>query len=287
MKKAILVMVVCSFTLLACKKKGCTDPLAVNYDSSAKDDNGTCLSVPTLSTIPLVSLSIDSVQTGGIITSDGNSLVTERGICWGTHPSPNVYISQTTIDGSGTGTYTSYIDVGTLTTYYLRAYAKNANGIGYGNVISSPLSIGSQHQGGTVFYLDGNGGGLIAAPVVQFGAEWGCLGTSTGASGIAIGTGNQNTINIEAGCTSPATAADICANLTSGGYSDWFLPSKDELNLMYQNIDVVNNGYDYYWSSSESASGMNDFAWSQNFSNGNQTNTVKYATYHVRAVRAF
>ena len=44
-----------------------------------------------------------------------------------------------------------------LTTYYLRAYAKNANGIGYGNVISSPLSIGSQYQGGTVFYLDGNG----------------------------------------------------------------------------------------------------------------------------------
>ena len=168
--------------------------------------------------------------------------------------------------------------------------------------------LGDTYQGGIIFYLDGNGGGLIAAPTDQvLGAQWGCYGTTiSGANGIAIGTGAQNTIDIEAGCTTPGTAADICANLTLGGYSDWFLPSKDELNLMWTNIGQGNTlglgnlGYyliesnrfgfsDYsYWSSTESG-GSN--AWRQNFSNGLQyyTNGVgtKSFNFSVRAIRAF
>jgi len=149
-------------------------------------------------------------------------------------------------------------------------------------------AIGDTHQGGIVFYLDGNGGGLVAAPSDQSSAVWGCYGTSiSGAAGTAIGTGNQNTIDIEAGCTTPGTAADICANLTLGGYSDWFLPSRDELNKMYENIGGIIGIFadDYYWSSSEV-----DYrdAWAQDFSNGNQNSTtIKALTFNVRAVRAF
>ena len=120
------------------------------------------------------------------------------------------------------------------------------------------------------------------------------------ANGIAIGTGVQNTIDIESGCTTSGTAADICANLTLDGYSDWFLPSKDELNLMWLNLaDSDGDGYNagptdpnniggfannYYWSSSQYDSVS---AWKQYFYYGNQFNDYKNNNYYIRAVRAF
>ena len=88
-------------------------------------------------------------------------------------------------------------------------------------------------------------------------------------------------------------AAKLCYDLSSGGFSDWYLPSKYELNLMYMNIGQGNvlglgnvGGFalNYYWSSSEY---NNNYAWTQTFLNGNQGSDSKYYTYYVRAVRAF
>ena len=162
---------------------------------------------------------------------------------------------------------------------------------------NSALAIGDTHQGGIIFYLDASGGGLIAAPSDQSSdAEWGCSGTLiSGADGTAIGTGYQNTIDIEAGCTTLFTAADICANLTLGGYSDWFLPSKDELNEMYVNLHQQGLGdfaNERYWSSTEPSSGDNGLdiscAWSQNFQGGSQIDgRARNNPSYVRAVRRF
>ena len=156
---------------------------------------------------------------------------------------------------------------------------------------SCGLSIGDWHAGGIIFYLDGTGcSGLVAAPTdLSTGAEWGCYGIAiAGADGTAIGTGYQNTIDIEAGCSAPGTAADLCSN-----YTDWFLPSRDELNLMYQNIGPGNalglgnvGGFAnaYYWSST--VYNVNA-AWLQGLFNGYQGGSVKTNTLYVRAVRAF
>ena len=159
---------------------------------------------------------------------------------------------------------------------------------------SGNLAIGDIYQGGIVFWLDGNGGGLIAAPSDQSAeTDWGCTGSDiSGADGTAIGTGNQNTIDIEVGCSTTGTAPDICANLTLGGFSDWFLPSKDELNQMYLNIgqgsslsNIGNFDNVPYWSSSEYNL---HFAWVQSFLNGTPTYINKVVwTYNVRAIRAF
>ena len=76
----------------------------------------------------------------------------------------------------------------------------------------------------------------------------------TGATGTAIGTGQANTTAIVTTQGAGSYAAQLCNDLTVGGYNDWFLPSKDELDLMYENLYLQEVGGftdDYYWSSSE------------------------------------
>jgi len=165
---------------------------------------------------------------------------------------------------------------------------------------TDPLIIGDFHEGGVVFYLNGSGGGLVCAVTDQdyngdFTLEWGCFGTTiSGADGTGIGTGAQNTIDIVAGCTTTGIAAYVCSELGLNGYGDWFLPSKDELNEMYQNKVAINNtaiangGTAFvsttYWSSSEDD---DNFAGLQYFSNGYQGSLDKNGASRVRAVRAF
>ena len=122
----------------SCQKdiEGCTDATAVNYNPDANIDNSTCQYVPTLSTKPIIYDLLINAESGGVITSDGGSEITVRGICWGTSPNPTI-ANDTTIDGSGTGSFSSFItNLNFSSTYYLRAYATNSNGTGYGDELS-------------------------------------------------------------------------------------------------------------------------------------------------------
>jgi hypothetical protein len=205
-----------------------------------------------------------------------------------------------TITGAGTGVDPYVVNAtNELQTLSVSAagdtlYLQNGGFVIIPGISVANIAIGDTYQGGIIFYLDGSGGGLIAAPSDQSSsAVWGCSGALVGANGTAIGTGNQNTINIEAGCSDPGTAAHICANLSLAGYTDWFLPSRGELNKMYQNIGQGNalglgnvGGFapNYYWSSTEATDGS---AWAQIFNGGGQTYGGKTSALYVRAVRAF
>ena len=119
--------------------------------------------------------------------------------------------------------------------------------------------IGDTLQGGIVFWLDGNGGGLIAAPSDQGQAEWGCFNINVPGTSTGFGTGAANTIAIvSASCLPSNNAAVICSDLILGGNNDWFLPSRDELQQMYNNIgqgsslgNIAGLANDYYWTSSQ------------------------------------
>ena len=167
----------------------------------------------------------------------------------------------------------------------------NCNGVPTWAVAHCPFVIGDIGQaGGIVFYLTDTTGqhGLEAAPVDQLSAAWGCvLVSSVGAAGTAVGTGAANTATIVARCNEQGIAAKVADAYILNGYGDWYLPSKEELNLLYNaKVAGVVGGFASrnYWSSSEVFA---DNAWYQVFSNGFQDYTTKDFKLGVRAVRAF
>jgi hypothetical protein len=155
-------------------------------------------------------------------------------------------------------------------------------------LIATP-TIGIFARGGIVFYVNGSGGGLVCAESDQgTDIQWGCKGSVIGGTGIELGEGLYNTASIASICTEVEIAARICSDLVENGYSDWFLPSRDEQELMYKNLNSTGLGVlanAWYWSSSEFDSNN---AWSMNFTNGYQiSNSSKNNGLRVRAVRAF
>lgn len=263
--------------------------------------------IPVLNTIVVASIGGTTARSGGNITNDGGAPIMNRGVCWGINQNPTIGNGNESSSGAGTGVYTSPImNLAPNTTYYLRAYATNSVGIAYGNEVNfttkptSDLAIGQSYQGGIIAYflmpgdpnfITGETHGLIIAAMDQStGAPWGCESTPiASANGLTLGTGYQNTINIIAECPTPGIAAKICYDLELEGYTDWYLPSRDELQLIYLNRSRI-GGFsdDSYWTSSQSST----WAYYQEFTCPEGINGccgIYYKSYNfsVRAIRSF
>jgi hypothetical protein len=118
-----------------------TNASGTTYAASTKNFF-TCAVIPTLTTTAISALSCETANSGGNTSSDGGDPVTVRGVCWSTSSGPTTGGSFTS-DGSGTGAFASAITGMTDgITYYLRAYATNGIGTGYGNEISFTTASG-------------------------------------------------------------------------------------------------------------------------------------------------
>lgn len=136
-------------------------------------------STPILTTTSVSSITQTSASSGGEVTNDGGNPVTGRGICWSTSPNPTISLSTKTSIGSGTGTFTSSIsNLNANTQYYVRAYATNSKGTGYGNEISFTTSE-------------------VALPTLTT-TEANTIGSSTARSGVSV-TNNGGTTITETG----------------------------------------------------------------------------------------
>jgi hypothetical protein len=200
-----------------------------------------------------------------------------------------------------------------------RIQALLANGSGAGGVASAsgraaakPAAPAKTYQigetgpaGGIVFHDKGaftNGWRYLeAAPGDLVPVQWGCLGVDVQGTSEAVGSGKANTERIVAILEQRGEdgAALFCAVLDTGGYTDWFLPSYGELDLMRRNLKqkgLGGFGSGLYWSSSQHTG--NDWvdgqrAFAQRFSDGAAAGDMlaggaeKTRTYSVRAIRQF
>ena len=159
------------------------------------------------------------------------------------------------------------------------------------NLNISTLEVGP--AGGIIFYDKGYVSDgwryLEAAPSdSEFTAQWGSWGHEVAETQLSVGSGRRNTELIVERLTQleeTDKAAQISHDLSINGFNDWFLPSRDELNLMFQNRYIV-GGFSSGWYMSSSHGTATD-AWVQNFTNGMQGINSKNFIYRVRAIRAF
>lgn len=171
----------------------------------------------------------------------------------------------------------------------------NSGNLSFSAAPPSTYTIGQAALGGIIAYINGGGstgtsGLVVTSTDVSTGTVWGCVGTSiTGAYGTAIGTGDANTVAIMAGCPTAGIAARLCGDLVSGGFSDWYLPSKDELNALYINrVAIGGLGTNTYWSSTEAnVKGNTNLAFVQSFATGLSEAQAKDNNLYVRAMRSF
>lgn len=188
------------------------------------------------------------------VLSDGGFVVLSRGVCWSTVPYPTVNDSHTS-DGEGVGYYTSVLtNLEETITYYIRAFATNSVGTSYSDQ----------------FVLTAEYRQYLSLPRMNY-------------------NGWVYVIYYDLGGMSWYNACNVCENLNYAGFSDWYLPDRNELYTMYLNRDniggfntTIDNGR--YWSST----GQRSYAYYVDFYDGHVDlvyNSYLSLPYKVRPIR--
>lgn len=233
---------------------------------------------------------VQSLTAGTGVTLSDNS---------GESPTPTIAIGQAV----GTSASVTFAHVATNSLNVVN------NVVGTGNITLSPnvssYVIGDTGpSGGKIFITPSTSGNTtgkyfevapIASEVIRTWATdtdpgiglGNAATTVSGADGTDIGTGQQNTADIvaQAGNVAATSAAVYCDQYSYGGFSDWFLPSKDELNELYTQRNIVGGLQVSYYSTSSEYS--NDAFWFQSFIDGNPNTPYKNNAYYIRPVRSF
>jgi len=271
---------------------GCTNPNAPNYWPLANNDNGSCL-VDTDN-----DLIYDVNEIPGCQDENGcnyNPLATDPDVCL--YPDPGYNCENNCINDSDEDLTCDEFEIEGCLDINACNYNENTTELTeciyaenyYDCNDFLTVEIGDEVFGGMVFYISEDlKTGLVVSPSNQNdAANWGCQGDLIdGANNDEIGFGLQNTLDIINDCGQDNIAAKICDELVLNGFDDWYLPSKDELNLIFTNLhnQGLGNFSSIYWSSTQYS---NLFAWLQNFNGGSQNYDGKYANRQVRAVRSF
>ena len=160
---------------------------------------------------------------------------------------------------------------------------------------STTALIGDFREGGIVIWVDDTGQHGLVCDLTDYAAIWGCNGTEiVGADSLTVGSGLQNTEDILAICQTAGIAARVANDLVAQEYSDWYLPSKEELKYIWLNSFIISERSialgggrldAYYWTSSEYDA---DHAWCWDLKFGADDHSYSKETpARVRAIRTF
>jgi len=187
---------------------------------------------PILTTTAITNIQPSSATSGGTITSDGGLTITARGVCWSTTPSPTIADSKTT-NGAGIGSFTSnFAGLTANTPYYVRAYATNSSGTGYGNEELFTTTQGQEPVLTTtavsnITQTTASGGGTITSDggftVTARGVCWSTAPSPTIAdskttNGAGIGSFTSNLAGLTA--NTPYYVRAYATNSAGTGYGD-------------------------------------------------------------------
>lgn len=271
--------------------------------------------LPTVVTVAPENIGTTNCVVEGNITDAGQSSVTARGIVYSTSPAPTLDDDLHIASGSGEGSFTTFLSgLEPLTTYYVRAYATNGQGTAYGEEYSFATqsnviySIGDEGPAGGIVYYDkgeySDGWRYLEVSPAGWNEggddpwgsnfDWGCNETFVGGTSTEVGTGKENTeIILANGCMVAGTPARIAAEADINGYTDWFLPSRDELGAVYENLFYLGANFHYTYGFSTinyaTSSEIDDNGvWDIGLGDGSDLASLKTnVTRAVRPIRRF